>query len=141
MKKQILIVLAFAMLAVVMVGCSIPKINTTGKAVLIDGYSAVNLIDSGYNPATGTITPSITSIISSGMYSGVPVGNGCKDYLHYSSKASSSIWNASASTYQSVLIFSSGDKALMQKVLESLKEKIKQDAELKETAPDGDVKN
>ena len=95
-----------------------PKINTTGKAVLIDGYNAISLIDTGYNPVTGTVTPSMTHVISSGTYSGVPVNKTAKDYFHYSSKNDSSIWNAESKNSQQLIIFSTSSKELLIEALQ-----------------------
>ena len=108
-------------MGVLLTGCNgLPKINTTGKAVLIDGYNAISLIDTGYNPITGTMTPSMTHVISSGTYSGVPVNKSAKDYFYYSQKTDSSIWNAECKNAQQVVIFSTSDKELMSKALEAL---------------------
>lgn len=112
------------MLAVLFAGCKMPDINVSDKAILIDGYSAVNLIDTGYNPVSGTFTPKITSIISSGCYNSVPLDNDSKDYLHYNARTSSSIWNASVKNSQQMLIFSTSDKELMKKVVDSLSQNI-----------------
>ena len=114
-----------AVVASFLTGCSaLPKINTTGKAVLIDGYNAISLIDSGYNPITGTMTPSMTHVISSGTYSGVPINKSAKDYFYYTHKTDSSVWNAECKNVQQLLIFSTSDKELMQKALETLAAKV-----------------
>ncbi|QSH40795.1 hypothetical protein P0136_11405 [Lentisphaerota bacterium ZTH] len=119
MKKKFLIIIASAT-GFLMTGCSTPQVDTSGKAVLINGYSAVNLIDSGLNPVTGTVTPSVTCIISSGMYSGIPVSAQAKDYLHYSATSSSSVWNTRSISTMQTLIFASSDRKLMRQAVSAL---------------------
>lgn len=137
----IIAVFIAAAIAFSLTGCTAP--NLSEKSVLIEGYSAVNLIDTGFNPVTGTVTPSITSIISNGIYCGVPAGIQSKDFLYYSDKASSSVWNAKAQTSQTMLVFSTTDQEKMKAILESLKKAIDSKAEesQKETAPDGETKD
>jgi hypothetical protein len=113
-----ILLLASVLAVACLTGCgSMPKINTTGKAVLVDGYNAISLIDTGYNPVTGTVTPSMTHVISSGTYSGVPVNKSAKDYFYYSSKSDSSVWNAECKNAQQLMIFSTSDKELMSKAI------------------------
>lgn len=114
---------AFALL-ILLTGCKATLPNVENKAVTLKGYSAVNLIRTGYDPTTQTFTPSITSIITSGLYHSVPVDTASKDYLHYSSESSASVFNASAKTSTETLIFTTSDKALMKIVVKALAENI-----------------
>jgi hypothetical protein len=96
--------------------------NVKDKGITLRGYSAVNLIRTGYDPVTNTFTPSITSIISSGLYNSVPTDEKSKDYLYYSYESSASVFNASAVTTTETLIFTSSDKELMLKIVEKINE-------------------
>jgi hypothetical protein len=73
------------------------------------------------------------SIISNGLYASIPVTgkDSCKFYSFFSEEESSSVFNASATTYTCVSIFSTTDKALMvtytQGVVDRLKSPRKKD--------------
>lgn len=109
-------------------GCKASNVNVSQKAVTLKGYSAINLIDTSYNPVTGTFTPKITSIVSSGMYNSVPLGTSFKDYLFYSNESSCSVFNASAKTTTEVLIFSTSEKTLMKKIVDTLAKNLEAEA-------------
>jgi hypothetical protein len=116
-------------------GCKSPDLKD--KAVMLDGTSSINIINTSYDPATGQVSPAIDSIINSGTWSSVPiVGDNIKDYLHYSLKSSGSIWNAKCVTTQQMLIFSTGNKELMASVLATLQKAVEQSDKLKADASD-----
>lgn len=128
MERTLNIIIAigaiFALL-LVLAGCKAPNFQLENKAVTISGYSSVNLLRTGYDPATQTVTPSMTSIISSGMYNSVPTGTGCKDYLFYNAETNTSIWNSNSKDSQQSLIFATSDKEMMKQVISALTENIK----------------
>lgn len=100
-------------------GCSTDKLveSVSQKSVSLRGYGAVNLIDTGYNPATGTTTPSLNSIVGSTHYKSTivarPEGTETPDYIDYAREESASFWNSKAkSTTTSFTITASGKEAM-----------------------------
>ena len=120
-----LIVMAAIMCLMLLAGCKTPNIQLEDKAVTVKGYSAINLLRTGYDPATQTITPSYTSIISSGIYSSVPTASGHKDFVHYSRETNTSIFNSQSKDTQEILVFASSDPVIIKTVVDALAERLK----------------
>ncbi len=115
-------ILVFALLCG---GCGSLVKSVSGKSVSLKGYGSVNLIDTGYDPTTGTVTPSVKNIVGSVHHKSTIVaideGKRTPDYLDYTREESSSVWNSNAKTVTTSFTVSGSSPESMKSTLETLK--------------------
>lgn len=137
--KNLLTIAIIVILSGFLSGCKAPDLS--GKAVTIKGYNAINKV-AIYDPMTGSYSPEILSIICNGMYSSVPVmgKDSCKFYSFFSEEHSSSVFNASATTYTCMSIFVTTDKALMTTYTQGIVDRLKSPRKKDDNKTDAETK-
>ena len=125
MRKLILFLIAGLTVAMLS-GCSSLLKSTTDKNVSLKGYGAVNIIDTGANPTTGTFTPAVTSIVGSVHHKSTIVGRSADqttpDYNDYTREESGSIWNSKVKTVTTSFTMSASSPEAAEKYLKKLQE-------------------
>ncbi len=125
MKNLFTIAIIVILSGLFLSGCKAPDLS--GKALTIKGYNAFNRISPAIDPVTGFPTIGILSIISNGMYCSIPATgkDSCKFYSFFSEENSSSVFNASATTYTCMSIFVTTDKELMKTYTQGIADRLK----------------